>query len=404
MNYRWLPFFLFVIVVVLSGCTNQSFYTSSISSNVAGIVKLFEFQPKEIYDVDRAYLKMRLENDYPFLIKNIYVDIYGLGNDWGLIDVQGTKINKLKDTSSLDIDANFRINKEYQIADSNVIINGDVYVENIENIFKGELPDISVEGLDVFIMRKDVSIMIEDIDKLLGISHKNNYEKVADVAVSDIYKSAAKTPPVYIDYLAPPIPSQNFPGEIVDLWWVVKPPSDLPYGTTLTKEVKARVCYEVVETIPLKVRFINFGEALREKTTSTTKKETLSSFVETTVIYQDPLIMYEDEESPVVFTVEMINHDKGVVTQESCKEVITGRRESMKEEINKIKFELEGFNCEINKDNIYIPSQGKISFVVYCTVQTPNMPKYEDYLDLKISYTYYVDVSTSIKVKGTRRD
>ena len=393
---RLLAPILVLILITLSGCTN----TPAITQGV--IVKTFEFQPSQIYDVDKAYLKLTLENQGKFLVKNIYVDIYGLGNDWGIIDVQGTKKIELENPSRLDIDANFRLKKEYQIADNNIIISGDVHIEDIENILKGESPNIGIENLDVFILRDDISIYIENLEELTDLAYKNNYQRISDLKLNEVYKKAPKIPPVFIDYLAPVLPDQNFPGESIDLYWVVEPPSNLPANSELIKDVHARICFQTEQTLSTKVNFIHFNEMLNEEVKRTKKTKKLNGFVTTIVEYEDPVVM-DGPQTPLIFKVTFENNGPGIVTQESCKEVIKGKRKDYANKINQIKFEVRGFNCEIKDDKIYVPSTKSLSFIVYCTAETPQTPRYSEDLDIKIIYSYYYDVTTQVKVIGTKR-
>ena len=402
---------LLIIPVIFSGCTNmQSSYTSN-----GVVVQNFEFQPSTLYDVNKAYLKLSLKNEGRYLSKNIYVDIYGLGNDWGIIDVQGTKKIRLEDASRFDIDANFRIKKEYEIADSNVIISGDVYINNIENIFKGESPEIGIDNLDVFIKRDDISIYIQDLQKLLDVAYKNNYNKVADLKLSEVYEKAPKIPPVFIDYLAPAIPDQNFPGESIDLYWVVKPPSDLPANTELIKDVHARICFQTEQTLATQIQFVNFNELLNENIKRSKETKVLNGYVRTTIEYDSPVIMEEDKPTELIFRITFENNGPGVITQEPCKEVIGSEitedgnvkdveRKDYTNKVNQIKFQIKGSNCEIKNDAIYVPAHKSASFIVYCRSKTPNMPKYTQDLDIKIIYSYYYDVSTQVKIIGTKKE
>lgn len=390
-------FILVFLLVLTSGCITNT----TISNGV--VVKTFEFQPSEIYDVDKAYLKLTLENQGKFLAKNIYIDIYGLGNDWGIIDVQGTKKVKLENPSRFDIDANFRIRNEYQIVDSNIILSGDMHIEDIENIFKGKLPNIGIDNLDLFIIRDDISIYVEDLQELLNIAYKNNYQRIADLNLNEVYKEAPKIPPVFIDYLAPSLPDQNFPGETMDLYWIVKPPLDLPANTELIKDVHARICFQIEQILPIQIKFINFDEMLNENIRRKKEVVTLNSYVKTKVEYDNPVVMNEGE-APLIFKVTFENNGPGTITQESCKEVIKGTRKDYADLINQIRFEVKGFKCEVKDYKMYIPSKKSATFIVYCEAQTPETPKYTEYLDIKIIYSYYYDVSTKVKVIGTKRD
>ncbi len=399
-NKIHLIYFLALPAVILSGCVNSS-NTSFSSSSSGDIVKEFRAIPYEAYSKEEVYLKMTLENSNQFLVKNIYVYVYNLGNDWGIKDVWGEKTYNVSDSLwYFDIDASFRYREKITIGDSNVLLYGDVYINNIENLFRGELPELSIDNVDLFIKRKDISIFIEDIQKFTDIAFRNNYERIADVDISKVFKKASKMPPVYIEYLLPP--NRNFGrGEEVEIYWVVKPPSDIPKGKILENDVKARVCYETTNKISEAIRIVSRDEFLSQSLNINKKQISQDQgSVKLTLELRDPLVV-SDEDTTINFVITLENLGKGTITSESCKDVLGFSNTRNYEEVNKFNIRIEGMQCNIEDENIYLAYNQKATIPVTCYIDTQKgIPKYDRYIDILVSYTYYEDLSTKIRVKG----
>ncbi len=391
------------IFIVLSGCVNSS--STYLPRN--SIIKEFSSIPSQIYSNEDVYLKMRLENDQDFFVKNIYAYVYNVGNDWGIRDVWGEKTHKVSTSSWLfDVDASFYVSEDFEIGDNNVIINGEVKINDMENILKGKLPEISVEDANIFIMRDDISIMIYDLERFFDIAYKNNYERVADVNLQRVYTTADKLPPVYINYLYPPPENGMGRGEEIEIYWVVKPPEDIPKGKKFSNEVKARVCYEGVNRLSDAIHFISSNEFLYRDIKHIRKKRVTSHSgpVSLTLEVNDPVII-TDTNRVISMVITVKNEGNGVVTSESCKEVMgINKRKRDIERINKFNIRIEGdidFQCDIQNENFYLMRDNSIKIPVFCYVQIPKgLPEQERYLDVEISYTYYEDVSTKINVEG----
>ncbi len=394
--------FLILLFILLSGCVSPN---GNIAPVTGGIVKEFKATPSKAYSNEEVYVKMLLENDQNFFVKNIYVYLYNVGNDWGVIDVWGDKTHKVSNSYwSLDVDASFYISKDFKVGDSNVILNGEVNINDIENILKGKLPSLGLEDVNIFIMRDDISIMIYDLERFLGYAYKNNYERLSDVDFSRIYKTADKLPPIYIDYLYPPN-EEHGKGEEVEVYWVIKPPQDIPKGKTISNEIKSRVCYEGVNRLTDAVHLISRNEFLyQNKRISKRTVSSTSGPVHITLEVNDPVLI-SDTNKVINMVLTIKNVGGGVVTSESCKDIMNIRnRKRDISEINKFNVKIRSdmdVLCDIQDQSFYLMANNEAKIPITCEVlHAENIPQEDKYFDVEVSYTYYKDYSTTFKVEG----
>lgn len=197
----------------------------------------------------------------------------------------------------------------------------------------------------------------------------------------------------------------NIAGETRVVEWEYFAPKNLPKDVNFDFNVFSRVCYPYSTTSTAQLNIMSKEEYLAniENIKATNLKTTFTKGpLEVKVLSKNPVILNENNEFTV--EVELANKEKGYFVKDDCSLLDTLSAENADNlKIKSFDFSVDGQKCETNMDEIYFiafSNKNTANLIVTCKVPKAATPQRAYILNMNFDYNYFVDLRTTVKVKG----